>query len=421
MIIMKKLKKCIKNFFQSTYFLRTLFNTMQDWRKRWYYKRYCMPLPIDEKLIVFEAFLGKQYACSPKAIYEAIKDRPEYADYRFVWAFRRETAYRHELGDERTIVVNYNSRKYYRVYAQAKYWVSNWRLPEAIIKKEGQVFVQTWHGTPLKKIGMDLKIEGNATTSQKSGHKKYLNDAKKYDYFVSPSRFCTDIFKSAFGLSILGKDDIIIEEGYPRNDFLYKYTPDDVKAIKEELDIPENKKVVLYAPTWRDNQHQPGVGYTSDSFGHVKKFIDSLSDEYVVILRLHYLVASKLDLTGYEDKVKDCSRLDDINRLYIISDVLITDYSSVFFDYSNLKRPILFYMYDLEEYESSVRDFYIDLNELPGPIIKTEEELIEKMNDIEKVHLEHQEKYEAFNAKYTYLDDENAGLRVAKNCIKTSN
>ncbi len=364
--------------------------------------------------------MGKQYACSPKAIYEAMKKAPEYANYRFVWVFRNAVKQRLLLGDERTIVVKYGSKKQLRMYAQAKYWVSNWRLSEAIIKKPEQVFIQTWHGTPLKKIGMDLKIEGNATTSQKAGHRKYLNDAKKYDYLVSPSAFCTEVFKSAFGLTILGKEDIIVEEGYPRNDFLYQYKPEDIREIREQLGIEEGKKVILYAPTWRDNQHQLGVGYTSNSFDYIKKFLDGLSDEYVVLLRLHYLVANSLNLSGYEHKVKNCSKFDDINKLYVISDVLITDYSSVFFDYANLKRPILFYMYDLEEYESSIRDFYIDLEELPGPIIKTEEELSEKLRDVALVMEQYQEKYRAFNEKYTYLDDANAGLRVAKQCIKTN-
>ncbi len=416
--IKNKIKKIVKKIAKKNYFFRNLDIKIRDLRRKHYYKKECLPLPIDDNLILFESFLGKQYACSPKAMYEAIKKDPRYANYRFVWIFRNVKEKKALIGDERTQIVKYGSRKSFRMYAQAKYWVSNWRISESIIKKEGQVFIQTWHGTPLKKIGMDLTIEGNATASQKTGHKRYLTDAMKYDYFISPSKFCTDIFRSAFGLTQLGKDDIIIEEGYPRNDFLYQYTQDDVEAIKDELGIDKEKKVLLYAPTWRDNQHQLGVGYTSNSFDYIKKMIDEVSDEYVILLRLHYLVASKLNLEGYEGKVMDCSKMDDINRLYVITDILVTDYSSVFFDYSNLKRPILFYMYDLEEYETGIRDFYIDLTELPGPIIQTEEELIENIKNIEEVSGQYKELYQKFNDKYTYLDDANASIRVIEKCIK---
>ena len=415
---MKKIKQTVKRFFNSNYLFRNLFNNIQDTRRKLYYKKIYQTIPVDEKLVIFEAFLGKQYACSPKAIYEAMRRSPQYDDFQFVWVFRQDNVKRKILGDERTMVVKYNSRKYYRMYASAKYWVTNWRLSSALIKKENQVCIQTWHGTPLKKIGMDLNIEGNATTSQKKGHKMYLNDAKNYDYFVSPSAFCTEVFASAFGLNILNKKNILIETGYPRNDFLYRYTADDIKTIKNELGISENEKVILYAPTWRDNQHQLGVGYTFDMASHINKFLEKAVKDYVVILRLHYLVANKLDVSPYNGRVLDCSRLDDINQLYVISDMLITDYSSVFFDYANLKRPIIFYMYDLEEYESSVRDFYIDLDELPGPIIETEDELIKLVENPDVWVGNYRNKYNAFNQKYTYLDDENAGLRVAERCIK---
>ena len=414
---MKKIKRIIKKIFNSNYLMRNLFNNIQDLRRKNYYKKVYRDIPVDDKLVLFESFLGKQYACSPKAIYEAMRRDPRYDDFQFVWVFRKDNAKRYILGDERTIVVKYNSRKYFRLYARAKYWVTNWRLSSAIIKKEDQICIQTWHGTPLKKIGLDLNIEGNATTSQKKGHQMYLNDAKKYDYFVSPSAFCTKVFASAFGLNILNKTDILIETGYPRNDFLYRYSQDDIVRIKDELNIPQKEKVILYAPTWRDNQHQLGVGYTFDMSEHIKKFLDEMSKEYIIILRLHYLVANQLDVSAYRGRVIDCSRLDDINQLYVISDMLITDYSSVFFDYANLRRPILFYMYDLKEYESNVRDFYIDLNELPGPIIENEDTLIEQVRNVDKWKDDYKEKYDLFNNKYNYLDDENAGLRVVERCI----
>ena len=246
----------------------------------------------------------------------------------------------------------------------------------------------------------------------------YLNDAKGYDFFISPSAFCTKVFTTAFGLDQLHKEHILIETGYPRNDFLLNYKQDDTNSIKNKLKIPLDKKVILYAPTWRDNQFALGVGNTLDVENHFSKFMKSINDDYVIIMRLHYLVASKLNLSEYEGKVFNYSQLDDVNLLYVISDILITDYSSVFFDYANLHRPIIFYMYDLDDYQNNVRDFYIDLKELPGPIIKTEEELLDAVYNIETIENKYLDLYQTFCDTYNYLDDGKATERVVNTCIK---
>ena len=369
---------------------------------------------------MFESFIGKQYACSPKAIYNYLINDERFADFTFVWAFRagKLKKIKSEFTDSRTILVEYKSGKYYEYFAKAKYWVTNWRIPPYMTKKKDQILIETWHGTPLKKIGIDLKIEGNALASQKKSHKMYLLDAKGYDFFVSPSAFCTKVFTTAFGLDQLHKENILIETGYPRNDYLINYSKEDVTHIKQRLNIPTDKKVILYAPTWRDNQHTLGVGNTLDVENHFSKFMQTISDDYVIIMRLHYLVASKINLSGYEGKVFNYSQLDDVNLLYVISDILITDYSSVFFDYANLHRPILFYMYDLDDYQNNVRDFYIDLKELPGPIIKTEEALLDAVYNIDTITNQYSTSYQIFCDTYNYLDDGKAAERVVNTCIK---
>lgn len=414
----EKLKKALKRWGKTSYFAKRVVDGLTKLKRKRYYRRHCLPLPVEDKLVIFEAFLGRSYACSPKAIYEAMVRDPKYDDYQFIWVFRNVKKKKKLLDKERTTVVKYKSYKAMQAFGRAKYWVTNWRLSETYIKKDSQICIQTWHGTPLKKIGIDLNIEGNPKASQKTAHKRYLNDAKKYDYFVSPSAFCTQVFRSAFGLDLLGKEGILIETGYPRNDFLCRYTPEDVVRIRKGLGIPEGRKVLLYAPTWRDNQHELGVGNTFDMTAHFTRFLEEISQEYTVLLRLHYLVASKLDVSKYEGRVLDCSKRDDINELYVVSDLLITDYSSVFFDYANLKRPILFYMFDLQEYESSVRDFYFDLKELPGPIIQQEEELIQAVRHVEDYTADYQERYQQFNAKYTAWDDGEAARRVIEACIQ---
>ena len=135
-------------------------------------------------------------------------------------------------------------------------------------------------------------------------------------------------------------------------------------------------------------------------------------------MRLHYLVSNVIDVSQFKNFVYDVSNYEDINELYVISDILVTDYSSVFFDYANLKRPIIFYMYDLEEYKNSIRDFYINLKELPGPILENEKDLIKTIKNLNDIYKQYDNKYRKFNKKYNYLDNGEVTSKVLKECIK---
>ncbi len=373
--------------------------------------------PIDEKRVLFESFMGRKYVDSPKAIYEYMLNSEEYKDYKFVWFFKNPEEHKNVADNPRTKVYKYGSADYYRLYATSKYWITNSRVPDTISKRKGQVYVQCWHGTPLKKLGFDIEVKGgNAMNSLKDIRYKYEVDSKKYTYMVSPSRFCTEKYISAFNLKAVGKEDIVIEQGYPRNDFLINYTEKDVKDIKKKLKLPKDKKIILYAPTWRDNQHTSGVGYTYKTEVDFDKLREKLEDEYIILFRAHYFVANSFDFEKYKGFIYNVSDYDDINHLYVISDILITDYSSVFFDYSILKRPILFYMYDLDEYQHNLRDFYFGLDELPGPIVEKEDELIKEIEKTKK--FKYDNKYKKFNEKFTYLDDGKASERVVKEIFK---
>ncbi|MCL2354598.1 MAG: CDP-glycerol glycerophosphotransferase family protein [Oscillospiraceae bacterium] len=378
---------------------------------------------VEENIIVFEAFKGAKYDDSPKAIYEELLKDIKYSDFIFVWAFQNtvgvdDSVYleRHSsrfLQNPQTIIVEYGSNEYYKYCSKTKYFITNSLIPEAIIKKKEQIFVQAWHGTPLKRLGYDMNRKGtNVLNSVKEWQNKYKNDAKKYTYMLSPSKYCTEKFTSAFNLKKLHKNNIIIEEGYPRNDFLHNATASDIERIKDELGIEKDKKVILYAPTWRDNQHKTGLGYTYDLNIDFEKMREKLKDEYVVLFRTHSFIANTFDFKNYEGFILNLSEYNDITHLYVITDILITDYSSVFFDYANLGRPILFYMYDLDHYNDVTRGFYIDLEELPGPISKTEDELIKDIINIEDIEKEYEQKYQKFNDKFTYLDDGQASRRV---------
>ena len=160
------------------------------------------------------------------------------------------------------------------------------------------------------------------------------------------------------------------------------------------------------------------MGYTLDLPVDFDRLRDELGGEYVILFRAHYLVAKNFDFERYADFVIDVSSVVDINDLYIASDLLVTDYSSVMFDYANLRRPMVFYMYDLEEYAGELRGIYLDLSTLPGPIVKTETEFVDAVRASTTPHGVLDERYEPFCETYTYLDDGHASERVLNRVIE---
>lgn len=380
--------------------------------------------PIDNHLIIFEAYLGKSYACSPKALYEALLQDARFKNYKFIWAFKDTKNHQALLSNNnltQATIVTYGSKEYLKSYGQAKYWISNSRIPEQIQKKTGQIYVQCWHGTPLKRLGHDIIVESkNALNTKEEMTRKYDLDAKRYSYMLSPSKFVSEKYISAFNLKKILKHnpELIIEQGYPRNDFLYNYSTDDVTKIKKQLKLPSNKKIILYAPTWRDDQHSTSLGYTYQTEVDFDYLKTELGQDYIILFRAHYFVANKFDFKKYQNFIYDVSNIDDINYLYVVSDVLITDYSSVFFDYANLRRPIIFFMYDLEYYTNQLRGFYFDLTELPGEIVKTEKDLIKILADLVAYQQSLNLKYEKFNQRFNYLEDGKASMRVIDTIFK---
>lgn len=369
---------------------------------------------IDEKMVIFETFMGRQYGDNPRAIYEYMLSQPKFRDYRFVWVLN-DPGKKEEFPQlERAEIVALRSKGYYDAYAQAKYVITNSNLDYGIMKREGQVFLQTWHGTPLKKLRCDIEAtDGNAINSLEEIYSKNNLDVVRYDYFISPSEFASAKFDSAFRLSRLGLGHILTITGYPRNDLLYHFDDAFVRTQRQKLGIPEGKKVILYAPTFRDNQHN-GAGYVYEMALDFDRLQKELGDEYVILLRVHYFVARQFDFDQAKGFVYDVSSLDDITPLYTMADVLVTDYSSVFFDYANLRRPMVFYMYDRKEYADDIRGFYLDLEELPGPIVETEDDLIRAIRTAEETLPEYDDKYQKFNKKYNSHDDGDASMRVVK-------
>ncbi|WP_423364102.1 CDP-glycerol glycerophosphotransferase family protein [Mycoplasma sp. P36-A1] len=415
---MKRIKNKVKRVLKETIIYKKhgayIRSKRREKRIQWMNK-YKNEIHFDNKTVLFISYLGKYYSDSPRAIYEEMMKNPKFDDYTFVWVFKNtEKAKKIKQLALRTKIIEYMSEDYFKALYQAKYWITNNRMTEYVEKNEGQVYVQTWHGTPFKRIGFDIEVEGeNASHKKNELLKLYEEDAENYDFMPSPSKYYTDKITSAFNLKALDKEKVVHETGYPRNDFLYNYTNDDVKKVKDILEIPEDKKVILYAPTWRDNQYKEGVGYTFDVNIDFDLLKEQLKDEYVIIFRPHYFIASKFKFSEYKGFVYNGTLINDINYLYVISDILITDYSSVFFDYSNLRRKILFYMYDYEYYKNTLRGFYFDASKLPGPISENEQQLIKDIkSDLDA------NKIEEFAQEFNTFDDGKAASRVVEQVFK---
>lgn len=365
-----------------------------------YFHRY-LKQPVKENVILFETFMAKNYSDSPKYIYEYIaQNHPE---YECVWAINDGAKIPYGAKTVKRFSFQY---AYY--LAVSKYLVFNVRPPLWYRKREEQVFLETWHGTPLKRLVFDQEEVTSASPKYKQ---QFYRQRKDWDFLVSANPFSTKTFRSCFLY-----EGEMLEYGYPRNDILYWPNKDEIaQQLKEKLGIPKDKKTILYAPTWRDDQHYGSGQYKFELALDWKLMKERLQDDYVVLLRTHHYISDHIDVSGLGDFVINLSSYDDISEIYLISDICITDYSSVFFDYANLKRPILFYTYDFDKYKNQLRGFYIDMNtEVPGPLLYTSEQVVQAIEDIDEITEEYKERYDQFYDRFCCYDDGHASEHVAE-------
>lgn len=356
-------------------------------------------LPIDNNLIVFQSYWGKSYNCNPRALYEYMQDQN--LKYKYVWGFINENT--RINGNAKKVRIN--SLKYFYYMARAKYFVHNVNFADFYKKRASAVELQTLHGTALKTLGLD--VPGDFETKEKED--RFIEKCNRWDYLTSPSGYMTDISKRCF----LYKNEVI-EYGFPRNDILFLKNEDTyISEIKNKLNLPLNKNIVLYAPTWRiKNEFE----FKLD----LKLFKEELGEDYIILLRLHHYVSSNINIDEYRGFVYNLSSHDDIQELYLISDILITDYSSVMFDFSNLRRPIIFFTYDLENYRDQLRGLYIDFErEAPGPLVRTTEELIKEIKENEsRINPGYKQKYQKFLDKYCEFESGQASKKAYEIAIK---
>ena len=335
---------------------RKLENTA---KKRIITQKYIYPLlrllPIQKKCVVFEGWWGAKYHCNPKYLYEYInKNHPE---YKCVWMLNDSYIPINGTGKR----VRRKSLEYYYYLAVGKYFVNNVNFHDEYEKRNGQIEIQTMHGTPLKTLGLDVPGELDDSVARE----KFLRRCDRWNYLVVQSHKASEITASCYAFK-----KNFLRTGYPRNDILFeKNNINDIQKIKEKLSLPLDKKVIMYAPTWRRRNY-------FDIHMDLEDMKKTLGDDYILLLRIHPFAYAGFDESILNDFIYNFSTYESIEELYLISDVVITDYSSVMFDYTILNRPILFYTYDIQEYRDFLRGFNFDFEkEAPGPLLETYEEL----------------------------------------------
>ncbi|NLR10268.1 MULTISPECIES: CDP-glycerol glycerophosphotransferase family protein [unclassified Levilactobacillus] len=365
----------------------------------------------DQPTLIFESFGGRQVSDSPYAIYQLFTQL--YPGFTFIWSIdRSQKKFCKENGIPYVIR---RTSKWVRTLEKASFWISNARFPAWVKKPNYVTYIQTWHGTPLKKLGLDIENVSMPGTTTTKYHANFVREANRWDALVSPNDYSTRIFRSAFGFN-----NQILKVGYPRNDELINSTHEDVTTLKQELGIPLDKKVVLYAPTYRDNQFAEKGKYTFELPFSLDEFRDRYGKDAVLVLRMHYLISNALDISGYEGVVFDFSNHPNISDLYLISDMLITDYSSVFFDFAYLKRPILFYPYDYHMYKDELRGFYLDYEkDLPGEIAHNEHQLLDMIGaKLKTPDMSDNQKFMDFYQRFCSIDDGLSSLKIVNYVVQ---
>ena len=359
-----------------------------------YYPEYCKA-PLNNRMIVFGSMWGSKFSCNPRAVYEYIQEH--HPEYECVWIFT----------DERTPItgngrrVRIGSLEYYKVLAEAKYLVNNVNFEDDYIKRDGQIEIQTMHGTPLKTLGFDVKDEMPTVEDQRRLERR----VSRWNYLVVQGEFMVEKADPIYHYT--GE---MLRTGYPRTDGLYRSS--DTDDIRSRLGIPKDKKVILYAPTWR-------VRNSFDMALDLEKMRKAFSDEYVLLIRIHYFASSGYTVPADNKFIFNLNDYANAEDLYKISDMMITDYSSIMFDYALLNKPLIFFAYDLNSYAGATRGVYFDIRtEAPGPIVYTTEELIDTINNLDSELAKVAGRAQAFKDRYLTYECPNSAKKVVKTTIK---
>lgn len=318
----------------------------------------------DDKLILFNSFAGRKYDDSPKAIFEVMRKDPRFKDYKLVWAFHQPEKY------DAPQKIKTDGINYFKNALAARVWVTNSSVERGLnFTGKHTLYFNTWHGTPMKKMGADIDLGNTSFGAKGRNH---------FDVMMSQGHFETDVFSRSFGIP----KEKFLEAGLPRNDILANYTEEQRQAIRSRLGIKQDQTVILYCPTFREYDKDESLGVVMAPPIDLKKWERELGEGYVLLMRAHYEVSKVMNIEE-NSFVRNMTDYPDLNDLYIAADILISDYSSVFFDYSITGKPMLHFCYDYEKY-SSKRGMYFDIREkISGGL--NEDQVIERIKNIDTI------------------------------------
>lgn len=317
----------------------------------------------NDKLILFNSYAGRKYDDSPKVLFEAIKNDARFKDYTLVWAFHEPEKFNID-GAKKIKTDNFN---YFKTALAARVWITNSSIERGLSFKGKRTFyLNTWHGTPIKLMGFDIN---QSNTSFRSKSRSVV------DIMTTQSYFETLIFSRCFGIPRKN----FIEVGLPRNDELANYAEEYRKKLRKKLNIPNDKQAILYCPTFREYEKDENLGVIMTPPINLKKWEEKLKSKYILLFRAHYEVSEVMKIEE-DDFVRNMTNYHSLNELMIASDILLSDYSSIFFDYSIMNKCMLHFTYDFEKYREK-RGMYFDIRDyLNGA--NNEDELLTIFNNL---------------------------------------
>ena len=329
----------------------------------------------DKKLVLFNSFGGRKFNDSPKVLFDAMVADKRFSGFQFVWAFEEPEKY--EIDGAKCIKID--SPEYFITALKAKVWISSVNIERGLhFKKKSTIYINTWHGAGTKLIG-------NAC----SGRKDYNFSA--VDMMLVQSDFERKIFERDF----ICNPNAVRIVGFPRNDELFYITDEKRVELRKQFCIPDGKKVILYAPTWRDSK-DGGLSYEFVPPIHIESWKEALSTEYVMLFRMHTFT-TKFKMS-YDEFARDVSGYEDLNHVLAITDILITDYSTIVYDSAIAGIPFICFGFDYDTYRDE-RGFYYDLDAVfPGGVLKTEDQVIARVSEVAEGA--DKEMYQAFRDKY---------------------
>ncbi len=346
---------------------------------------------VKKNVVLYEAFYGRGMLCNPYAIFKELLDNPKYKNLKHIWVLDKLSEHKEEIEKyskySNVYFVESGKKPYLKALCTAKYLINNSTFLSYFVKKPEQIYINTWHGIPLKTLGYDHPL---AKISVSNTVRNFIQS----DYLISANSFLTEIYTRAYKLDGIYKGKII-EEGYPRLDTVVKTERKDVINLlkKENVKVDENKKIVLYAPTWKGRDfYNPDCDI--NDYLELKQTIENKinCDEYQVLIKVHQAVYDRIrdEISEYPFIVPATI---DANVILSATDILISDYSSIYFDFLVTGKPVLFYIPDVENYKE-YRGMYFGIDELPGPYTDSVEQIADWINDIDSVFDSVKEKYQ---------------------------